>query len=233
MLEDAEFRAYAGMIAVLIAVLSVLLFRGGAPVTEIGGATEGLTERSLRHGAFQVAALMNSTGYANANFAQWDTGTQAVLLFAMFVGGSAGSTGGGIKVVRWLVVLKAIRRELFTTARPDIVQPIRLAGNVVDEEAIRGIVAFTVLYFILLGVSAVFVAVDSARIGVELTMLEAVSAALATIGNIGPGFGRLGPYGSFLFFSDASKLLMVFLMWIGRLEIVPVLALFVSGLDDR
>lgn len=230
--ENVEFRSYAGAIAVLTAVLAVVLFRGAAPPMELGGTTEGVTENALRQAAFQIGSLMNSTGFATADFAQWETHGQIVLLFAMFVGGSAGSTGGGIKVIRWVIMIKTIRRELFVSARPDAVKPVRLGGNVVDERAILGIFAFTLLYIVLLGFGAVFIALDTARIGISLSMLEAVSASLATIGNIGPGFGRLGPFGSYLFFSDASKLLMIFLMWVGRLEIVPVLAVFVSGLSD-
>jgi trk system potassium uptake protein TrkH len=232
MLDNPEFRFYAGAIAVLTAVLSVLLVRGAAPPMELGGVTDGLTENTLRQAAFQIGSLMNSTGYATADFAQWDTNAQIFLLFAMFVGGSAGSTGGGVKVVRWLVVLKTIRRELFTTAHPDVVEPVRLGGSVVDEDAIRGIMVFTLLYILLFGFAAVFLSLDTARIGIQLSTLEAVSASLATLGNIGPGFGRLGPFGSYLFFSDASKLLMVFLMWVGRLEIVPVLAIFISAMDS-
>ncbi|MFO7926251.1 MAG: TrkH family potassium uptake protein [Halobacteriota archaeon] len=233
MLENTEFRFYAGAIAVLTAVLSVLLVRGAAPPMELGGVTDGVTENTLRQAAFQIGSLMNSTGYATADFAQWDTHAQLFLLFAMFIGGSAGSTGGGVKVVRWLIVLKTIRRELFTTAHPDVVEPVRLGGNVVDEDAIRGIMVFTLLYILLFGFAAVFIALDTARIGIQLSVLEAISASLATIGNIGPGFGRLGPFGSYLFFSDASKLLMIFLMWVGRLEIVPVLAIFISAIDNK
>ena len=232
MLENAEFRAYTGAIAVTTALLSLLLVRGAAPPLDIGGVTGGVTENTLRQAAFQIASLLNSTGFATADFAQWDTHAQVFLLFVMFIGGSAGSTGGGVKVVRWLVVFKTIRRELYTTAHPDVVKPVRLSGSVVDENAVRGIAAFTLLYVLLFGFSAVFISLDTARIGIELTTLEAVSASLATIGNIGPGFGRLGPFGNYVFFSDASKLLMTFLMWVGRLEIVPVLAVFVSALDS-
>jgi trk system potassium uptake protein TrkH len=231
--RNSEFRAYTGLIAVFVAVLGVALFRGAAPVLEIGGATEGLAEPSLRHAAFQIVSLLNSTGYANANFAAWSEAGKILLLFAMFVGGSAGSTGGGVKVVRWLVVLKTVRRELYTTAHPEVVEPVRLAGEVIDEDAIRGIMGFTMLYLVVFGVSAVFIGLDAARIGIDLSVLEAISASLATLGNIGPGFGRLGPFGSYLFFPDTSKLLMTGLMWLGRLEIVPVLALFVTGLRDR
>lgn len=231
LLEDTELRAYAGATAVLIAVLSALLFRGAAPPLELGGTTAGATENALRQAAFQIASLLNSTGFATSDFAQWDDHTKIFLLFTMFIGGSAGSTGGGVKVVRWLVVFKAVRRELFTTANPNTVRPVRLAGRVVDEDAIRGIMGFTLLYLVLFGISAVFLGLDSARVGYDLTVLESVSASLAALGNIGPGFGRLGPFGSYLDLPDTSKLLMVFLMWIGRLEIVPVLALFVGRLD--
>jgi trk system potassium uptake protein TrkH len=227
LIGDTEFRAYAGALAVVAAVVGFLLYSGAAPALETGGATQGVAENAARQAAFQIGSLLNSTGYATSDFAQWGTGAQMVLLFAMFIGGSAGSTGGGVKVIRWIVVLKATKRELYTTARPDIVKPVRLGGKVIDEDAVRGIMAFTLLYLVLLGASAVVIAVDSARVGYDLTALESLSASLAAIGNIGPGFGRLGPFGSY----TVSKLLMVFLMWIGRLEIVPVLSLLVSGMN--
>jgi trk system potassium uptake protein TrkH len=235
MLNNVEFRTYTGMLAVLFAVLAAMLYNGAVPATEPGGVTDGATENALRQAAFQIGSLMNSTGFATADFAEWaDGGTSAqmLLLFAMFVGGSAGSTGGGIKVIRWLVVVKSIKRELFNTAHPDVVEPVRLGGNVIDEDAVRGIMVFTLLYLILFGVAAVFIMLDPYHaIEGDLSVFEGLSASLATIGNIGPGFGRLGPFGSYLFFSNPSKLLMVVLMWLGRLEIVPVLALLVSGID--
>jgi trk system potassium uptake protein TrkH len=233
MLENAEFRTYTGALAVFVAILFSVLYLGAAPPLEIGGTTEGVTESALRQAAFQIGSLMNSTGFATADFAQWDSHAQLLLLFAMFVGGSAGSTGGGIKVVRWLVVVRTIRRELYTTAHPSAVEPIRVGGAVVDETAIRGILVFTSLYVILFGLAAVFIMLDAARVGIELTTLEAISASLATIGNIGPGFGRLWPFGSYLFFPKTTKLLIILLMWFGRLEIVPVLAVLVSGLEER
>ena len=233
LVDNVEFRAYAGATAVLVAVLAVVLVAGGAPPTDPGGVTGGLTENTIRQATFQIASLLNSTGYATADFAAWEPHAQLVLMVAMFIGGSAGSTGGGIKVVRWLVVIKSLRRELYTTLHPNAVKPVRLGGRVVDEDAVRGIVVFTMLYILLLFLAAVVLSLDSARIGYELSVLEALSASLATLGNIGPGFGSLGPFGSYLDFSPVSKLLMISLMWIGRLEIVPVLALFVGGLSDR
>ncbi|TKX74822.1 TrkH family potassium uptake protein [Halorubrum sp. GN11_10-6_MGM] len=233
MFENTEFRAYLGLVTAFAGILAVGLFYGGAPATAIGGVTEGVPENALRQGAFQIASLLNSTGFATADFAQWDTQTQFLLLFAMFIGGSAGSTGGGIKVIRWLILLKTLRRELYTTANPDVVRPVRLGGEVVDEDVIRGILVFTLLYFLVFALSAVFIELDTTRIGEGLTGIEAFAASLATIGNIGPGLGPLGPFGSYEFLPNTTKLLMIGLMWIGRLEIVPVLALFVAGVDER
>jgi len=147
----------------------------------------------------------------------------------MFVGGSAGSTGGGIKIVRWLVVFKGIRRQLFTTAHPTAVKPVRLGGQVIDEDVVQAIYGFTMLYILVFGLATVLLALDAGRAGLELTVLEAASASLATIGNIGPGFGFLGPFGSYLQFPSTSKLLMILLMWFGRLEIIPVFVIFTGA----
>jgi trk system potassium uptake protein TrkH len=163
------------------------------------------------------------------DFEVWSGPAKYLLLFAMFIGGSAGSTGGGIKVVRWLVIVKSIRRELFTTVHPEAVSPVRLAGRALDERALRGIYTFTLLYFVLFFVGALLIAVDASRVGLDLTVVEAVTASAATLGNIGPGLGIVGPMGSYLDFPPTSKLLMVALMWVGRLEILPVLVLLTSG----
>ena len=230
MVGDAEFRAYAGVIAVLTAVLGGVLFLGGAPALGgLGGIVEGNVENSIRQGLFQVLAMVTTTGYATSDFAQWSEAAKYVMFFAMFIGGSGGSTGGGIKIIRWLVIVKAVRRELFTTSHPEAIQPIRLAGSVVDEDAVRGVMGFTLLYFLLFGVGTIVVSLDAARIGYDINTLEAMSATASTIGNVGPGFGSLGPFGSYLQFPASSKLLMIFFMWIGRLEVIPVLVLLTSG----
>jgi trk system potassium uptake protein TrkH len=228
-LRDRELQAYLGANAGLMIILWGLLFAGSAPALELGGVTKGALENSLRQATFQVGSLLNSTGYATSNFAQWGTTAQGLLLFAMFIGGSAGSTGGGVKVVRWLVILKSVRRQLFTTSHPDAIKPVRLGGHVVEEEVVTAVYGFTLLYLLTFGVSAVLLLLDAGRVGLEMTMLEAISASLATIGNIGPGFGFLGPFGSYLDFPATSKLLMIFLMWIGRLEIIPVFVMFTGA----
>lgn len=232
--EDPEFRSYLGALAVLMLVLAGLLYAGAAPSMRLGGTTAGNLENAARQAAFQIGSLMNSTGFATSDFAQWDTAAQMVLLFAMFIGGSAGSTGGGIKVIRWLIVLKAAKRELDTAPHPDTVQPIRLGRHVVDEDAVRGILGFTLLYLVLLAVGMVIISIDASRTSeISLAPIDALSASLATIGNIGPGFGPLGPFGSYLDFPNTSKLFMIFLMWVGRLEIIPVLVIFTGAFWRR
>jgi len=226
---DPEFRAYAGITAALTGVLAALLFTGIAPTLEFGGTTLGNAENSLRQATFQVVSIVTTTGYATSNFAEWSQVGKYLLLFAMFIGGSGGSTGGGIKIIRWVIVIKGVRRELFTTSHPDAVRPIRLGGNVVDERAIRGVFGFTLLYIGLFLLATLLVSVDVVGSGYEINTLEAMSSVAATLGNVGPGFGSLGPFGSYLEFPPFSKLLMVFLMWVGRLEIIPVLVLLTAG----
>ena len=237
--EDREFRFYVGAMATFTAVLSVLLFTGvGFTQTVVGQSTfdaaylgeftalvTGQVEPAVRQAVFQVVSIVTTTGYASMDFNTWSPVAQYVLLFAMFVGGSAGSTGGAVKVVRWYVILKSIRRELFTTAHPDAVRPVRLGGRALDERAIRGIYAFTLLYMVIFFVASGLLFLDAARYGLNLSVLETMSAVAATLGNVGPGFGVVGPMGSYLGFSNAGKLFMVVLMWIGRLEILPVLVI--------
>ena len=240
MLRDVEFRAYVGVLGVVTALLTGLLFVGTfVPAVPGGGATfdadylaqittavSGTLEPALRHAVFQALAIVTTTGYASIDFNAWGPAAQYVLLFAMFVGGSAGSTGGGIKIIRWVVILKSLRRELFTTAHPDAVRPVRLNGRALDERGVRGIFAFTLLYVVLFFLSALLLFLDSLRADTAFSVLEILSAAATTLGNVGPGFGVLGPMGSYLPFTDASRLYMIFLMWIGRLEIIPVLVCF-------
>lgn len=227
---NAEFRSYLLSMGIVGGLLSLLLFLGVglATVPEGVAAIPGSLERSLRHGLFQTLAIVTTTGYASMDFNTWSESAQAILLFAMFLGGSAGSAAGSIKIVRWYVVGKSIRRELFRTIHPQAVRPVRMggSGDVVDEETIHSIFVFMALFLTLFVVSTVILFLDAHRTpGLSLSALEATSATIATLGNVGPGVGVVGPMNSYESFSDAAKLYMVFLMWIGRLEILSVLVI--------
>jgi trk system potassium uptake protein TrkH len=225
--RDGEFRFYLGMLAAIAALLTGLLYTGAGLVSAPPnvGTLPGDAGLSLRHATFQAVSITTTTGYASLDFNAWSAPAQYLLLAVMFVGGSAGSTGSAIKMVRWLVILKSFRRELFSTVHPEAVSPVRLAGRALDERAVRGIYGFTLLYFVIFGVGTALVFLESARVGLSLSVLETMSAVAATLGNVGPGFGAVGPMNSYLAFSAPTKLFMMFLMLLGRLELIPLLVL--------
>ncbi|MFB6267183.1 MAG: TrkH family potassium uptake protein [Halodesulfurarchaeum sp.] len=225
--RDEEFRFYLGLLGVFTAVVAAILFTDSGFQAAVGvtGPVMDAIEPTVRHAAFQVVSIVTTTGYASMDFNVWGPVGHGLLLAFMFVGGSAGSTGGSIKVVRWLLILKGIRRELFTTVHPEAVTPVRLGGRAIDEKALRGVYGFTLLYVLSFAVATPVVLWLGFR-GEALSVLEAASAVAATLGNVGPGFGAVGPMNSYVGFPPLSKLLMVGLMWIGRLEILPVLVVF-------
>jgi trk system potassium uptake protein TrkH len=187
------------------------------------GIAEG--EAAVRTATFQVVSIMTTTGMATADFAVWPPLLLLTLFALMFVGGSAGSTGGSVKVVRHLLLGRVLRREIDQTLTPELVMPIRLNRTPVDERTLRAVAAFILLYVGFWAVGASIIAIESAIVGVELGTLDAMAASATTLGNVGPGFGSAGPYGTFAEFGEASKITMIALMWVGRLEIVPVVVL--------
>ena len=228
LVRNSEFRSYLLAMAVVTALIAGLLFAGvGLAETPAGvGQIPGNLEDSVRQALFQVAAVVTTTGYASMDFNTWDQSTQVVLFLAMFLGGSAGSAAGSVKIVRWFIVQRAMTRQLFTTVHPDAVRPIRMGESVVDEDTVGDVFVFVAVFLSIFAVSTVVVFLDGLRMGLGLSGLEAMSVTIATLGNVGPGFGLAGPMNNFQPFSDAGKLYMVFLMWIGRLEILSVLVIF-------
>jgi trk system potassium uptake protein TrkH len=223
-----EFRSYLLAMVGVGGLLAALLYAGVGLASDPANVAPivGEVENALRQAVFQTVAIVTTTGYASMDFNTWDESTQVVLLFAMFLGGSAGSAAGSIKIVRWYLVHKAISRELFTTVHPEAVKPIGHGGSATDDDTLRGIFVFVLLFLVLFALATVVIYVDSFRVpGLELSALEATSAAIATLGNVGPGVGVVGPMNNFEPFTNASKLFMVFLMWIGRLEILSVVVI--------
>ncbi|AZH24915.1 TrkH family potassium uptake protein [Haloplanus aerogenes] len=226
---NTEFRSYLLAVAGFGAVISAVLYLGVglAEMPSNVAVIPGNVESALRQGLFQVIAIVTTTGYASMDVNAWDGSAQTILLFAYFLGGSAGSAAGSVKIVRWVLVKRAIGRSLYTSVHPQAIRPLRLEGEAVDEETIRDVFVFVLLFLALFAFSTVVLYLDSFRTPeISLSGLDAMSVAIATLGNVGPGFGVVGPMNSFLPFSDAAKLYMIFLMWIGRLEVLSVLVIF-------
>jgi trk system potassium uptake protein TrkH len=216
LVRDEELRLY----------VALLLFGSALLAVEVLTEDLGSGEAGIRAAVFQTVSTMTTTGFASADFAQW-TGLAVVTIVAlMFFGGSAGSTSGSVKVVRHLLIARILRRDLDQTVHPELVSPIRLNRVVVHERTLRAVVAFVLLYVGIFALGALLLAIDAARVDNGVTPFEAVAAAATTLGNVGPGLGFAGPFGSFAPFSDVSKLVMIVLMWLGRLEIIPVAVLF-------
>ena len=182
-------------------------------------------EEAIRAGIFQAISIITTTGYATEDFALWPIVSLLTIFALMFVGGSAGSTTGSIKVVRHLLVGKVLRRELDQTVSPEVVMPVRLNGAPVDERTLRAIATFILLYVGFWVVGAAVIAVDCAIGDVPLGALDTLAVSASALGNGGPGFGITGPFASFAPLGDVSKITMILLMWLGRLEIIPVVVL--------
>ncbi|MBE5773321.1 MAG: TrkH family potassium uptake protein [Clostridiales bacterium] len=179
--------------------------------------------KSLRYSFFQVSSIMTTTGYATADFNLWPQFSRALLVGIMLVGACAGSTGGGIKVIRFQLLVKVMIREIRRTVHPKSVNTIKLDGHTVSEEVLSGTLGFFFAYFMILIVSTLVVSLDGFSFETNLT------AVIATLSNIGPGLDVVGPVGNFAGFSDLSKLVLSMCMLIGRLEIFPILMLLMPS----
>ncbi|MFP4686723.1 MAG: TrkH family potassium uptake protein [bacterium] len=222
--NDEEFTAYRRIIALLISLLVLILMLQSAYVDFF---------EALRHASFQLISIVTTTGYASADFNLWGGMATTLLFLAMFVGGSAGSTGGGIKIIRWAAAAKASRRELFTSLHPKAILPLRFNGQILKEKIIRQILVFIIIYFAIFLLGTALIGVIELYYELDATPLELMSAVAACIGNIGPGFGIVGPMNNFLCFSAPSRIILALLMWIGRLELFTVLVLLLPSYWKR
>ncbi|MHC4955414.1 MAG: TrkH family potassium uptake protein [Planctomycetota bacterium] len=207
--RDVEFRAYFWILIGAGVVMAGLL-------AQSGGYT---LESSLRHGLFQSASILTTTGYASEDFNLWSPATLMVLAGLMFIGGCAGSAGGGPKVIRMIILAKFLSREVLIALHPRVVRVLRIGGRPIPRDTTRQLVGFLVAYFSIFAIVALITGVleNDFRIG--------LTGSIVTIGNIGPGFGAIGPMETFADLSVATKLLFIFNMWVGRLEVMSVLVL--------
>lgn len=204
--KNTEFKAYCGILIVAVSIISISIFKQYGSVSE-----------TIRTAAFQTASIISTTGFATADFETWVPSAQLVLFFLMFVGGCSGSTSGGVKVIRWVILGKQMNNEVNHLLHPHGIFRIRLNGDVGRKDVIFNVAAFLFLYFMLVVVTT-FV---SAFSGVDI--LTSFTASLSMIGNIGPGFGNIGPTENFSFFADGVKWWFSFAMIAGRLELYTML----------
>ena len=212
-LRSDELRVYSGIVFGSSALIALdLVLKTGRSV---GSAIE--------HAAFQVTTLISTTGYCTEDFDRWPQFSRLVLLVVMFAGGCAGSTAGGIKVSRIVLLFKGLKRDLRRILHTREVRPITLDGQRVEEDTISSVSLFFFAYMIILFFSALIVSLD------ELDFTSAFTASLTCISNVGPGLGLVGPTCNFGFLSPLSKLVLSFTMLLGRLEIMPLLVLFLPS----
>lgn len=206
--KNEELRAYLGVIAGSVAVITVNIVQ----VYENAF-------HAFRYAAFQVASIITTTGFCTADYEHWPELSKAVLLALMFVGACAGSTGGGIKVSRFVILMKTIRHEIHKILHPNAVTVVKLNGKKVTQDTIRGINIYLSAYVFILIISVLIVSVDN------FDFATSFSGVLTTINNVGPGISKVGPVENFHMFSPLSKLVFCFDMLVGRLEIIPFLLL--------
>ena len=210
--KNEELRTYLGIILASALIITVNInYIYGNPVT------------SFRYAIFQVASIITTTGFATANYVEWPWLSQTILMFLMVVGACASSTGGGIKVSRILLMAKAYKRELAVALHPNIVKKVHMDGKAADENVLRNTGVYVFIYFVIFTVSVLIVSLDG------FDWLTTFTSVAATFNNIGPGFGVVGTMGNFSSLSDLSKWVLSLDMLIGRLEIFPIMLLFVKN----
>ena len=182
---------------------------------------------SLRHAFFQVSSIITTTGYATVDFNTWPTFSKAILVALMFIGGCAGSTAGGIKVARVVILQKVSVSEMRRMLHPNAVPAIQFEGKPLNERSIRGVHLFLAVYLMVFVASCLLVSLE------QLDLVTTFTAVAACINNVGPGLEIVGPMGNFSSFSPWSKLLLSFDMLVGRLEIFPMLLLFAPSIWKR
>ena len=207
--KNEEFRAYFIITSFLVIFLaSSLIYNSHYDAF-----------KAFTHSAFEIVSTMTSTGFAIDNYISWDATSKMILFLAFFTGGCATSTSGGIKIIRWIFVGKYLKKEMNKIIHPKGFYPIKLEGGIVDNDVSSQMLTFIIFYLVIFGLGAFIILLF------ENNTTVALSASAAAIGNIGPAFGSIGPMDSFIHLHMVSKYIIIFLMLIGRLEIIPFLAI--------
>lgn len=210
---NSEVRAFFLIVVAVVAIITANLW------INLSSQFESIWE-ALRHAAFNVASLISTTGFSSADFNLWPALSQTLLILVLIIGGCAGSTAGGIKVSRILILFKGMARELRTIVHPRQVKKISIDGKPVDREVIRSVNAYITTFIVIFAVSLIAISFEGRD------LITSFTSVAATIGNAGPGLGGVGPMANYADFSIFSKLVLTFDMLAGRLELFPMLILF-------
>lgn len=206
--KDREFQFYCTVIGIAIILITI-------NITD----SWGNILLSFRQAAFQVVTIITSTGFATLDYSIWPAFSKMILFILMFFGGCAGSTSGGIKILRVMLVFKYIKREFYKLIHPNSVISIRIGGQTIPENVVQNVIAFVLLYFLIFaGLSLILLTQD-------MDLISSTSAVVASLSNIGPGFGSVGPAMNYAGLTTFTKILLSFTMILGRLEIYTVLIL--------
>lgn len=208
-IKSEELRWYIGIVAASVVIITISLI---STKHEIGEA--------FRYAFFQVSSIITTTGFSTTNFDTWPVIAKFVLVFLMFIGACAGSTGGGIKISRLIILVKSGLRDIRKAINPRSIETVKLDRHTVDEPVVKSTSVFFGTYMLLLAASILVVSLDGRD------LVSTATSVIACMGNIGPGLGAVGPYGNFADFSVLSKLVLSFDMLAGRLELIPMLMLF-------
>lgn len=211
-LKNEELRWYIGIIIIATIVVTLNVFYGYDHITSFGQA--------LREAFFTVSSTITTTGFCVANYDLWPTLSKSIIILLMFIGTMAGSTGGGIKVSRLVILLKSFRREIKKLLHPNSVETIKMDGKVVDEGIVKGVNSYLVVLVVIFLVGTLLISIDG------FSLATNISAMAACLNNVGPGLDVVGPIGDYSTFSVFSKVLLALSMLAGRLEIYPILMLF-------
>lgn len=209
MLKSEELKMYVAIIIGAIVLISLNIIHYYTNIFEV-----------LKHASFQVASIITTTGFSSTDFNEWPMFSKTILVTLMFIGAMAGSTGGGIKVSRIILLAKDVKNSVMTAINPRRVRVIKFESKRVDDETMTSVKSFLALYVGVFVVSLLIISLDDFSYQVNFT------AVAATINNIGPGLDMIGPVGNFAAFSNLSKIILIFDMLAGRLELLPMIILF-------
>lgn len=207
--KDSECRTFLILVGIFIVIITL----------DIHGAVYDSLAKAFRYAAFQVGSIITTTGFVTADYEKWPALSQLILLICMFLGAMAGSTGGGMKTIRVMLLLRHGYQQVFRIIHPHAVTTVKLGGKPVPQDVLSSVWGFFILYL------GLFVVATLVMAGLGLDMISAIASVAATIGNIGPGLGIVGPTKQYLLIPEAGKWVLVFCMLLGRLEIYTVIVL--------